>query len=116
MLEIQRVVCHMYTYTNYTDYFILGIMGQQSERIYAHYSVGQIKTAIEYAAVVGNVTVTFPNYAYDNVTTACRGGFNSTHGGFLVQFNTELGDIPLMTNVLNSNITITTVQDGTNVS
>jgi hypothetical protein len=77
----------------------------------------EIKTAIEYAPSIGNVTIFFPNYDYDNIATACNTTVNQTAGGFLVRFDTENGDLDLMTAVVNKNaITISEYQSGINVS
>lgn len=43
----------------------------------------QIARAIEYLSLIGNVTVTFPNYLYDNVSTACATDLNTTDGALM---------------------------------
>jgi hypothetical protein len=79
--------------------------------MYAH----EIKAAIEYPSKVGNVTTTFPHYGVNNdsIRTACSPHVNHTNGGFLVQFNTEFGNIPLLSARPDTNITITEYQKGT---
>lgn len=74
----------------------------------------QIKAAIEYPSKVGNVSITFPNYGIynDNITTACSSHVNHTNGGFLVLFNTEFGNVGLLTAAPASHIIITDFQKG----
>ncbi len=113
-LEIQRVLCEKPALANYSDHFMLHVLGQSSRPIYAHYSAKQIKAAIEYPAVVGNVSVWFPHAAMDNLTMACSDLANSTHGGFLVRFDTELGDLPLMSvGTASIDISVSEYQKGT---
>lgn len=64
----------------------------------------------------GNVTVFFPNFEIDGVTAACHSDANSTYGGFLVQFDTEFGDLPLLVSSVSSNVTITEFRAGNSVS
>jgi len=117
-LEIQRVQCvRQRGNLNYSDFFQVGFFGETSQRIYNHYTATQIKWALEYMSLIGNVTITFPNENYDNVTTACSSHFNHTHGGFLVQFDTEFGDLPLLSNAHNTfNVTVTEFQKGNNTN
>eukprot|EP01036_Dinobryon_divergens_P033000 gene33000-42696_t len=117
-LEIQRVVCDRQRGNlNYSDYFKLQMYGGMSQRIYNHYNAAQIKFAIEYMAVIGNVTVTFPNMVFDNVSTACSSDVNKTTGGFLVQFDTEFGDLPMLQNTMSTlNVTISEFQKGNNTN
>ena len=70
--EVQRVVCDKNQRINGTDYFILSFMGANTARIYDHYSATQIRSAIEYCPYIGNVTVSFPLFEYDNISTACH--------------------------------------------
>lgn len=93
-LEIQRVVCTL-DMVNTTGFFYLDIFGERSQRIYTRYTSKQIARAIDSNKNMGNVTVFFLNY--DLVKTACNASSNSTHGGFYVQFDTEFGDVPMMT-------------------
>ena len=80
---------------NTTGFFYLDIFGERSQRIYTRYTSKQIARAIDSNKNMGNVTVFFLNY--DLVKTACNASSNSTHGGFYVQFDTEFGDVPMMT-------------------
>ena len=50
----------------------------------------KIKFAIEYMAVIGNVTVTFPNVIYDNVSTACATNVNKSTGTTLMFVHTYI--------------------------
>lgn len=94
-LEVQRVVCTLSSSSS--DSFTLKVFGALTTgNITGDMSASQIESTIEYLASVGNVTVSFPNSASDSITTACDPSHSSS-GGFLVQFDTELGDLPLMT-------------------
>ena len=88
-LEIQRVVCK----ANSSAEFYLTMYGQSSAAIYGSYTASQIKEAIEASSAIGNVTVTFPDYASDNITVACNASISMD--GFLVQFDDLQGDLPL---------------------
>jgi hypothetical protein len=117
VLEIQRVLCRKSANENTSDYFLLNLYGVNSARIHTHFRAYEIKRAIEMMPLIGNVSVWFPNFYFDNISTACSWGNNRTEGGFLVQFNTEFGDIPLFKDAMQtSNITISEHQKGTNVS
>ena len=64
----------------------------------------------------GNVSVFFPNIEIDEVTSACHTNPNETYGGFLVQFDTEFGDLPLLSSSTTLNITISEFRAGNSVS
>lgn len=116
--EIQRVVCDRDT-GNSSMYFILKLpFGDEvSLPIKDTDGADEIKSAIEYAAGIGNVTVWFPQADIDDITTACDSSTNGTYGGFLVSFDTENGDLDLMSVVVNDlNITISEYQSGFSVS
>jgi hypothetical protein len=113
-LEIQRVVCSADS-ENTSFSFRLSLYGENSPPVYSYYGSLQIKSAIESMSSVGNISVWFPNEGLDSISTACSLTMNLTHGGFLIQFETEFGNLPL----LDANVplvTITELQEGTNVS
>lgn len=112
--EIQRVLCGKSIY-NDDDYFTLSFLDANTLPIYTNYTAYQIKAAIEFCPYIGNVTVIFPNYYYDKVHSACVSHVNHTYGGFLVQFDTEFGDLPLLKSSTKHNITITEYQAGNSV-
>lgn len=119
--EIQRIVCNrdFSTHHDADMYFVLKLPfnNEESLRIYDDATADEIKAAIEYAPSIGNVTVSFPNFKTDNIATACSHSVNQANGGFLVVFDTENGDLDLMTVTKNANsITITEYQAGYNVS
>lgn len=64
----------------------------------------------------GNVSVFFPNIEIDEVTSACHTNPNETYGGFLVQFDTEFGNLPLLSSSTTLNITISEFRAGNSVS
>ena len=88
-LEIQRVKCR----ANSSAEFYLVMYGQSSAVIRGSHTASQIKAAIEASSVIGNVTVTFPDYVADNITVACNASISMD--GFLVQFDDLQGDLPL---------------------
>lgn len=94
-LEVQRIVCTAAAAS--IDTFYLTLYGQISGAIYASYTASQIKDAIEKMKSVGNVTISFPHSYDDAIVTACSVAHDTSDGGFLVQFDTELGDVPLVT-------------------
>lgn len=116
--EIQRVLCRDNRFTNKTFSFQLSLFGEITPHIYSTYSSFQIKSAIEAISSIGNVSVWFPNYFIDNLAAACNDSFsNATHSGFLVRFDTEFGDLPLMKVVTNiDHVTVSEFQNGVNVS
>ena len=110
--EVQRVVCDKNIFENHSDYFVLQFMGSNTARIYPRYTAHQIRQAIEFSPLIGNVSIEFPHYKTDNISTACHTQFNATAGGFTVRFETELGDLPLMRTPTPVNVTITEVVKG----
>lgn len=114
-IAIQRVVCSELWSANMS--FILTVNGFPTLPIYSYYRADQIKRAIEWPPVIGNVTITFPrNKAnLDNITTACDYSINHASGGFLVSFDTELGNIPLMSSS-NSTVIVYEYQIGTKLN
>ena len=75
-----------------------------------------IRAAIEWPANIGNVTVSFPNFENDNISTACHTHVNGSAGGFVVRFDTEFGDLPIFETDPELNITVTEVLKGNSVS
>jgi hypothetical protein len=115
-LETQRVVCST-DFENTSFTFRLSLFGESSSPIYSYYRAFQIKSAIESMSSVGNISVWFPNEGLDSISTACSLSMNLTHGGFLVQFKTEFGDLPLMDVIPNIPlVSVTELQAGKNVS
>lgn len=116
--EIQRVLCRDNRFTNKSFSFQLSLFGEITPHIFSTYSSFQIKSAIETISSVGNVSVWFPNYFHDNLAAACNETYsNSSHAGFLVRFETEFGDLPLMTVVTNTDhVTVSEFQNGISVS
>lgn len=80
-----------------SSFFQLVLFKQVSEKIYGYYDAVQIKTAIETMIGIGNVTIGFPNDKYDRIQTACNSSADLQHGGFLVRFETHIGDVPEFT-------------------
>ncbi len=118
---MQRVICDRDETTtgNSSMFFMLKLPfgDEKSLAIYDTDGADEIKSAIEYAGGVGNVTVWFPLKDVDYIKTACNSSVNSTYGGFLVSFDTEYGNLDLMSVLINDqNITISKEQDGYSVS
>lgn len=112
--EIQQVLCSLHPSLDEAQYFVLEIFGEPSSKIYTNFTAAEIKAALEYPAVVGNLTVWFPQLLSDNISTACDWRVNSTHGGFFVRFDTEFGDLDLYTDRMGvANLTIIEYQKGT---
>jgi len=109
--EIQRIVCGLSVY-NDEQSFTLSFMDQQTKPIYTNYSATEIKAAIEYCPLIGNVSIFFPNIEIDEVTSACHTHPNETYGGFLVVFDTEFGDLPLLSSSTSLNVTISEFRAG----
>jgi len=107
--EIQLVRC-IANY-NSNEYFTLTFINETSERIYSYYNLSRIQLAIESMKNVDSVTVYFANTSIYSFT-ACSSSFTYSTGGFYVQFNTELGDLPLMTSS-NSSVIVTEYSKGT---
>ncbi len=111
VLEVQRVRCR--ESASSSIYFKLRINGHLSDYIYGNDDLDNIESAIEWAKTVGNVTVSFPNSGTDSIVTACSG----SHTGFLIQFDTELGDIPLVSveygSLSSLDVTVTETTKGT---
>jgi len=109
--EVQRVVCRESPKQDVNNYgggfgngsFSLDFYGASTALIYPSYKAKAIKAAIEYASTIGNVTITFPNFKYDNISTACHPHMNNT--GFYVTFDTEGGALPLMAKTPGDNAT-----------
>lgn len=111
-LEVQRVLCvgtsvKSFTLTFNKIWHSLTITGDMTS--------DEIKDAIEWIPVIGNITVEFRNSHDDSVTTACHTTINATYGGFYITFLDNLSDLPVLTTT-TSGITIHTVTDGSIVS
>jgi hypothetical protein len=114
--ELQRVTCGKSQTFNQSDHFVLSFLGRNTAPIFAHYEAAAIRSAIEWHPYIGNVTISFPNYDDDAVITACHRNVNETHGGFTVRFDSEFGDLPLLTVATSGNVTVTEVVKGNSVS
>jgi len=114
--EVQRVLCGLSQRVDVSDSITLSYMGINTLPIFVNYSSYQIRAAIEYHPYIGNVTVAFPNYAVDGISTACHSHANESYGGFTVKFETEFGDLPLLQSSTAVNVTVTEVQKGNSVS
>lgn len=107
--------------SNSGDFFYLKYLNLQSDKIYSYYHKNEIELAISSIDHLGNITVIFPNKDYDSIVTACDASVDLNDGGFLVQFDTELGDLPLLQIILpeylqSNDISILEYQNGYNVS
>lgn len=122
MKDIQRVICGLQGTGRQHDtaseykYFTLRFLGSYSLPIYAYYASEEIKQAIEYSPYIGNVTIVFPHYSTDNISTACHTNVNEAYGGFLVIFDTEFGNLPLLEPSTYVNITVSKYRSGNSVS
>ena len=82
--EEQRVVCRQSLNTLLADAwggygngsFVLSFFGSETKPIWPTYGARDIRAAIEAAATVGSVTITFPHLASDNISTACSPAVN----------------------------------------
>jgi len=96
VMEVQRIAC---TAPPSSTVFSLKYKGFSTDKIFGNMTVTAIKRAIEFSKAVGNVTVTFPSGA-PTPSTACSLSFNGNPddplNGFLVEFDTEFGDVPLL--------------------
>lgn len=95
VVEQQRVVCQ----GDNSTYFQLSFYGLKTQIIYGYMQAAGIKAAIEWPPTIGNVTITFPRLATDGIKTACSPSVNAASGGFVVTFDTDLGDLPLLQKV-----------------
>lgn len=110
--EVQRVGCKGPATAG--TRFTLSFYNHLTTTITGDMTKDEIKAAIEWPPTVGNVTITFDRF---NVSTACSPIYNAT-SGFLVTFETELGNIPEL-NVeysFNATVTVAEVTPGTLVS
>jgi hypothetical protein len=114
--EVQRILCTNDRYANKSFSFQLSLFGDLTKPIFSTYSAFEIKSAIEFASAIGNVSVWFPNYVHDSLAAACNTTVNSS-AGFLVRFDTEFGDLPMLDVVQNEQyVTVSQHQKGVNVS
>lgn len=114
--EAQRVLCTRSNSTNTSDYMVFEFMGALTQRVYVNYGQHEIKAALEYNPYIGNVSVYFPNWSNDFISTACWPDLNADLGGFIVQFDTEFGDLPLLNSLYDQDVVIKEVQAGNSVS
>ncbi len=117
--EIQRVACSVDPSIDADTDFTLKLFDVYSLSIGANFTARDIRLAIEASPALGNVTINFPNYGTDpgkdTISTACDENVNSTHGGFTVLFNYELGDLsPMVAD--NGKVTVSEFQKGTRKS
>lgn len=111
-LETQRVQC----IGNSAKSFTLTLNDLWTSRtITGDMTSNEIKEAIEWIPIIGNISIEFRNSDDDNILTACNPTLNTTHGGFYITFLDNLGNIPRFT-TLTAGITIETITDGTIVS
>lgn len=111
--EVQRIACT----ASGSTFFQLVLFKQVSAKIYGYYDATKIKAAIEAMIGIGNVTIGFPNEKYDRILTACNSSVDLQLGGFLVRFETQIGDIPEFTLVNpNSAVRISEYNKGYSVS
>jgi len=109
--EVQRVVCTLAA-TSAASFTLVVFGTLTTASITGDMTSAEVETTIEYLANVGNVTVSFPHSSSDSIVTACSPSHSASSGGFLVRFDTELGDLPLMTSASGS-VTITANTTGT---
>jgi hypothetical protein len=114
--EIQRVMCSKSNSTNTSDYMVFEFLGALTDRVYVNYGQAQIKAAIEANPYIGNVSVYFPNYSNDSVTSACWPAVDADWGGFTVQFDTEFGDLPMLDSLYDTDVVVKEMKKGQNVS
>lgn len=106
--EIQRVICRG---PASSTVFVLYFYGN-SISLSGSMTAADIKTAVEYPATVGNVTISFPRQSIDGIATACDSSTNTVSGGFQVTFNTNLGtSIPMLTVMSNNAVSLSVVRD-----
>lgn len=114
--EVQRVLCSKSNSTNTSDFMVFSFLGAFTDRVYVNYGQSQIKAALEANPYIGNVSVYFPNYRADLVTSACWPGVDADNGGFTVQFDTEYGDLPLLDSLYDTDVVVKEDQPGRSVS
>lgn len=86
--------------------FILSFYGHATAEITGDMNADEIKSAIEWAPTIGNVTVFFLDNIYP---TACHSSQGSD-SGFVVRFDTELGNIPNLQVASSSNAVMNVTQ------
>jgi hypothetical protein len=95
---------------------VFEFLGALTDRVYVNYGQAQIKAAIEANPYIGNVSVYFPNYSNDSVTSACWPAVDADWGGFTVQFDTEFGDLPMLDSLYDTDVVVKEMKKGQNVS
>ena len=96
VFEEQIVECYGDNTTNSS--FILSFYDHSTALITGNMLADDIKAAIEWPPTIGNVTVSFLNNSYFACQRSHRPG-----DGFVVRFDTELGDLPLLSEVSTIN-------------
>jgi len=96
LYEEQRIICPFEEAGEPTE-FTLALFGQHSGVINKNDNAIAIRKALEQMSVVKNVTVFFPNAAYDHIGRACAHEVSYGDGGFVVGFITTMGDLPMLT-------------------
>lgn len=81
--------------------FTLSFYGHETTLITGDMGAAAIKAAIEWPPTVGNVTISFLNGLSNS--TACHSSYDENQG-FVVRFDTELGNIPLLQEVSSENL------------
>ena len=85
-LEVQSMVCYASSGT-----FTMSFRGQTTSSIAYDATSSQLETALESLSTIGDITIMFTNT--NTGTAVCASGGNSVN----ITFNTELGDVPLLT-------------------
>jgi hypothetical protein len=111
VVEQQRVVCQ----GGNSTYFQLSFYGLKTQIIYGYMQAASIKAALEWPATIGNVSITFPRLGVDGIKTACSPSVDASSGGFVVTFDTDLGDLPLLNKVSTdaTSLSVTQLRQGT---
>ena len=111
-IEVQKVHCPLEQW----EYFHLKFKGQITDKIYGHYNLSLIKDTIEELSTVGNISVSFHNVSIaDHLGGACNSSSMHSSAGFLVHFEHDYGDLPLMEADVPS-VSIEEYQKGTRLS
>jgi hypothetical protein len=113
--EKQRIVCTIASTHNHWFWFTF--YGQSTARIYADDTIDSIKAAIEQSVMIGNVTIEMDYTAGGTGQTACDATNHGGSVGFVVTFDTETQNLPLLSINVNDagesgDIGITGIQDG----
>lgn len=111
-IEIQRIHCPLEQW----QYFHIKFKGQLTDKIYGHYNLSMIKTTIEELSTVGNISVNFINvHGTEHLGGACNSSSMDASAGFLVHFEHDYGDLPMMEPDV-STVVVSEYQKGTRLS